>query len=162
MMNSERRDRCSRVKSSVGSGIPAFSGYSFRAEVVEYYRKERVGYPISNHESIHRGRGPTYELFASALHFHVLVLLHVSRFTGLGSMEPTADTQPLAAFRTFIHYNLFHGMMTPPRLHFEEDELVPTGWYRFCRRRLWFCGTLNNWVQLQRTSVFGLPRFPVR
>jgi len=40
-MNSERRDRCSWVRSSVGSGISVDSGYSSRAEVVEYYQKKK-------------------------------------------------------------------------------------------------------------------------
>ena len=35
-MNSERRDRCSRDKSAVGSGISVVSGYSFRGDAAEY------------------------------------------------------------------------------------------------------------------------------
>ena len=77
-------------------------------------------------------------------------------------MEPTADTQPLVPIRAFLHHNLFNGMVTLPRLHFEKDELVPARWYGYCRGGLRFGSTLNDWVQLQRTSELGFPRFSVR
>ena len=40
-MNSERRDRCSRDRSAVGSGISVSSEYSFRVDAVEYYQEKR-------------------------------------------------------------------------------------------------------------------------
>ena len=73
-------------------------------------------------------KGPTYQLFASALLLCIFILLFVSRFAGLGGMEPTADTQPLVVFRTLVHYDLFHRVVTPPRLYLEEYEFVPAGW----------------------------------
>ena len=76
-------------------------------------------------------------------------------------MEPTADAQPLISICAFLHHNFFDGMVTPARLYFKEDELVPAGWYGFCGSRLWFGRSFNHWVQLQRASVLCLPRFPV-
>jgi hypothetical protein len=104
----------------------------------------------------------TYELFASAHHLHILVLLHVSRFTGLSGVEPTADAQPLAPFGALVHNDLFHGVVAPSRLHFEEDELVPTGRYGPRRCRLRLGRTLDDGVQLEGASVLGLPRLTVR
>jgi len=52
-------------------------------------------------------------------------------------------------------------MVTPPRLYFEEDELVPAGWYGFCGSGLWLSRPFNDWVQFQSASVLCLPRFPV-
>ena len=123
-MNSERRDKCSWDRSAVGSRMSEPSGYSFRAGAVECYRttnRERC-------DGGHQNRGPTYELFASALRLCALVLLLVPRLTRLCGMEPTADTQPLVPISTFLHHNLFDGMVALPRLHFEKDKLVPAGW----------------------------------
>jgi hypothetical protein len=164
-MNSERRDKCFWGRSAVGSGISALSEYPFRAEAVEYYGNKKRGCPIVNGLNSCRGghqkEGPTYELFASTLHLYLLILIFVSGLTRLGGMEPTADAQPLAPFWTFLHHNLFHGMVTPPGLHFEEDELVPAGGYGFGGGGLRFGCTFNDWVQLQRASVLWVPRLPV-
>ena len=77
-------------------------------------------------------------------------------------MEPTADTQPLAPFRAFVHHDLFHRVVTPSRLHLKEDELVPTRRYGLGWHRLRLSRTLDNRVQLQGASVLGLPRLTIR
>lgn len=118
--------------------------------------------PRDNYDDGHCEEEPTYELFASAHHLHTLVLLHIFRFTRLSSMEPTTDTQPLAPFRALVHNDLFHGVVTPSRLDFKEDKLVPAGWHGpgWCRLRL--SRTLDNRVQLEGASILGLPRFTIR
>ena len=89
----------------------------------------------------------------------------VSLFTRLGSMEPTADAQPLSAVLGLTHDDLLDRVEATARLDLEEDELVPHGRDAPRGHGLWLGEALGaglDGVELERAAPLGLPALVVR
>lgn len=90
-MNSERRERCSRDRSAVGSGISAFSGYSFRADEIEYCRNQKRGATVealSDYNGRHEMKGtnvPAVRECSSSLHPRLPLCIQVRQVGRYGT-----------------------------------------------------------------------------